>query len=102
MSFDVPQKDTQLRVDKRYVEVCEESTMKVVSACPSEPVVVGAKYEDGYVKLKFAEQRPDANLEVTLRLSAIRRGFMNDRFTPRSHNQFVANEKFLNSAYPSE
>ena len=37
---------------------------------------------------------------VQVRLSGIRKGFAGKRFPMRTHAQFVANEAFINSAYP--
>ncbi len=38
---------------------------------------------------------------VQVRLSGIRKGFASKRFPTRTHAQFVANEAFINSAYPA-
>jgi len=37
-----------------------------------------------------------------LRLTGIRRGFAGKRFPRRTREQFLANEAFINSAYPSD
>jgi hypothetical protein len=102
MSYTGGQESTRVPVDPRFLEVCEVDTMAVVSACPDEPVVIGASFCDGHVELLFAEQRPEKLVTVTMRLSAIRKGFRNDRFTPRSERQFICNERHINSAYPAE
>lgn len=99
MTVKVAQEYTCVLVDPRYVEVCEQDTIAVVSVCCDEPVVCGAKYVDGVVELKFADPDPLIELTATIRLSAIRRGFKNIRFEPRTERQFEQNEAFINSAY---
>lgn len=99
MTVRVRQEYECIPVDPRFLEVCEVETMAVVSACPSEPVVLGAVFVDDHVELKFADPDPSVELTVTIRLSAIRRGFLGDRFTPRTARQFEQNERFINSAY---
>jgi hypothetical protein len=37
---------------------------------------------------------------VQVRLSGVRKGFAGKRFPTRTREQFVANEAFINSAYP--
>ena len=102
MSYTGPQEYACVPVDPRYLEVCEVDTMAVVSACPDEPVVVGAKFCEDHVELKFADPNPGELVTVTMRLTAIRKGFRHDRFTPRSERQFICNELFINSAYPAD
>jgi len=102
MKYTGKQEYACVSVDSRYVEVCEHDTIEVVSLCPDEPVVVGAKYNDGVVELKFAEPDPEASVTVIMRLTGIRKGFKSDRFTPRSERQFHDNERFINSAYSLE
>lgn len=99
MTVKVAQEYACVLVDPRYVEVCEGDTIEVVSVCCDEPVVCGAKYVDGVVELKFADPDPRIELTATIRLSAIRRGFKNVRFQPRTARQFEQNERFINSAY---
>ena len=99
MTVRVRQEYDCIPVDPRFLEVCEVETMAVVSACPSEPVVLGAEFVNDHVELKFADPDPSVELTVTIRLSAIRRGFLGDRFTPRTERQFTQNERFINSAY---
>jgi hypothetical protein len=102
MTYTGPQEYACVPIDPRYLEVCEVDTMAVVSACPDEPVVVGAKFCEDHVELKFADPAPDQVVTVTMRLTAIRKGFKHDRFTPRSERQFICNELFINSAYPAD
>lgn len=101
----IKQEYQELEVDPRYLEVCEAGTVDVVSVVPSEPVVVGAEFENGRISLKFADPDPNLSVSVTIRLSAIRKGFGDQtrfRFPNRTERQFIANEEFLNSAYPAE
>jgi hypothetical protein len=85
-------------IDPRFVEVCEPGTIVVSGAVPDEPVLVGAKAIGDAVQIKLDVDCDD--LQVVVTLTAIRRGFAAKRFPDRSHAQFIANERFLQSAYP--
>lgn len=87
-----------LKLDPRFVEVCEKDSLVVVSACPSGPAYVGAWIEKNAIRIHItARKLPDM---IALKVSGIRRGFAGMRFPSRTEAQFIANEKFLNSAYP--
>ncbi len=87
-------------IDPKYVEVCEAGTITVCAAVPDEPVVVGAKVVDGRkVRIKLGHYS-SATVSVSIRLTAIRRGFLGKRFPNRTQEQFNANERTLRSAYP--
>lgn len=87
------------RLDKRFVEVCEKGTISVVSICPSSPALVGASVEGGAVNIEIVT-RKKLPVTLTMKVSGIRRGFKTMRFPSRTETQFLANERFLNSAYP--
>lgn len=87
------------RIDKRFVEVCEKGTLSVVSACPSSPALVGASVDGEDVNIEIVT-RKRLPATLTLKISGIRRGFRTMRFPSRTEDQFLANERFLNSAYP--
>lgn len=87
------------RLDKRFVEVCEADTLSVVSACPSSPALVGASISGASVDIEIVT-RKRLPATLTLKISGIRRGFRAMRFPSRTEEQFLANERFLNSAYP--
>ena len=93
------QMDRILPIDPKYIEVCEPDTIRICGCVPSEPILVGAKIEKNTIKLKFAEQDIYKLLEITIRLTAIRKGFNKVRFPDRTEEQFISNEAFINSAY---
>lgn len=100
-------------IDPKYVEVCHEGSITISGAVPDEPVIVGAKVintqtagsdgDDGkavpHVLIKLG-QVPFTPVTVSIRLTAIRKGFAGHRFPNRTREQFVHNERFIQSAYP--
>lgn len=98
MTIRARNRNLNIKIDPRFVEVCEKGTISVISVCSSSPAQVGATVEGGVVHVSIiARKIPEF---VTLKLSGIRRGFKGMRFPVRSQAQFEANERFLNSAYP--
>ena len=100
---------TRLPVDKRFLWVCEADSM-VVTGSPNgdRPGSISAHVEpDGSLILTSKGLpswvpffgRPQT---ATLRLTGVRKGFEGFDLPERSPEQFVANEKWLNSAYPAE
>lgn len=91
---------TRQKIDFRYLLVCEPDTVRVDSAVGDTGPVVCARVANGDVIVEVQKKRRPAN--VTVRLTGIRKGFLNLRFPTRSERQFKANEAFINSAYPRE
>jgi hypothetical protein len=102
MAVTVPQRNTCIRIDQKFLEVCEPGTVLVCGCVPDIPVLVGATVQDGRVCLRFAEERPEQSVRLGIRLTGIRKGFRHHRFPNRTHKQFEANERFIRSAYPDE
>lgn len=98
----VAQEDQDVRIDPHFVEVCTKGTIEVCGVSVDKPVVVGARAMKDVVRLQFGTQNPKQAVRVVIRLTGIRRGFAGKRFPRRTHAQFVANERFINSAYPSD
>ena len=93
-------RETIVPIDPKYVEVCERGTITISGAVPDEPVVVGAKVIDGdKVRIRLDRHVDDA-VTIAVRLTAIRRGFLGKRFPNRTREQFLANERHIQSAYP--
>lgn len=98
----IRQTDTLIEIDSRFLDVCQHGTVEVISCLPSRPVLLGASVvEEGKIFIQFAEQRSQ-EVKLAIRLSGIRRGFKGKRFPNRTREQFVANEKWLNKAYPGD
>lgn len=88
-------------IDSRFMIVCERGTVKAVSACPDRPAMVGARIVKGelVVDVMPGDKMPSY---VTVKLSGTRRGFRGMRFPYRDREQFLANERTLNAAYPAK
>jgi hypothetical protein len=95
----LPRRDTALDLDPRFLEVCQRDSVACVGVQPTHPVLVGAEVVGPVVQLRFAEQS-DEQVGLAISLRGIRRGFAGVRFPNRTREQFVANERFLKSAYP--
>ena len=101
--IDIKGRKTVARIDDRYIQVCDRGTMTVAGApCGDRAGSVGAVVKDGNLILSASPipfLRPKT---VTLKLTGVRKGFSHLDMPERSKEQFVANEKFINSAYPSK
>ncbi|MFN7891481.1 MAG: hypothetical protein ACK5OC_14405 [Pirellula sp.] len=86
-------------IDPKFVEVCEKNSIEVCAAQPDRPLMVGARVNGSHVHVTLSEES-QTPVRIVLRLTAIRRGFAGVRFPNRTLEQFEANERFLQSAYP--
>ncbi|MBN2218580.1 MAG: hypothetical protein JW719_14485 [Pirellulales bacterium] len=98
----VAQRDGELPIDPRYGEVCEPGTLEVCGCVADAPIAVGAKVSAGgsAVAYRFARQRTKKEVRLVIRLTGVRKGFRGHRFPNRTREQFEANERFIQSAYP--
>lgn len=91
---------TRARIDDRFLAVCEPDSMVITGVTGDRAGSVGAVVEANEVVLSawpLSFLRPT---KVNLKLTGIRKGFKHLDMPERSREQFVANEKFINSAYP--
>ena len=95
-------RDTEIPIDPRFIEVCQANTIEVCGVSCDVPVAVGASVKGGKVHVRFSTKSARKRARVVIRLTGIRRGFYGQRFPSRTKNQFEANERFINSAYPAE
>ena len=95
----VTERDTEIDIDERFLEVCERDTIVCTGAQPNRPVLVGAEVGGAVVQLRFAEQLDD-EVKLVISLRGTRKDFKDVRFPSRTREQFEANERFLKSAYP--
>ncbi|HOA51052.1 MAG TPA: hypothetical protein PKI05_02270 [Thermogutta sp.] len=102
MVVKVPMEDQEIAIDPRFIEVCHKGTIEVCGIVPEKPILVGARAVGDKIRLSFAEQDPKHAVRLVLRLTGIRRGFAGKRFPRRTREQFLANEAFINSAYPHD
>lgn len=98
----VAQRDGELPIDPRYCEVCEPGTLEVCGCAADAPIAVGAIIGSGgsAVVYRFARQRKKKEVRLVIRLTGVRKGFCGHRFPNRTREQFEANERFIQSAYP--
>ena len=93
---------TVVPIDDRFLAVCEPKSMVITGVAGDRAGSVGAVVEENNVILSawpFSFLRPT---KVTLKLTGVRKGFKSHDMPERSREQFIANENFINSAYPSE
>lgn len=102
MVVTVPQCSQILDIDPRFVEVCERGSLEVCGIVADQPVLIGARAIGDKILIKVADDNPEASMRLVIRLTGIRRGFAGKRFPRRTREQFLANEAFINSAYPSD
>jgi len=91
---------TVTRIDDRFLAVCEPDSMTITGVAGDRAGSVGAVVEENNVILSawpLSFLRPT---KVTLKLTGVRKGFKHLDMPERSREQFIANEKFINSAYP--
>ena len=91
---------TVTRIDDRFLAVCEPDSMTITGVAGDRAGSVGAVVEENNVILSawpLSFLRPK---KVTLKLTGVRKGFKHLDMPERSREQFIANEKFINSAYP--
>jgi hypothetical protein len=92
--------NTVTRIDDRFLAVCEPDSMTVTGISGDRAGSVGAVVEKNNVILSawpLSFLRPS---KVTLKLTGTRKGFRGFDMPERSKEQFIANERFINSAYP--
>ena len=93
---------TVARIDDRFLAVCERDSMVITGISGDRAGSVGAVVEENNVILSawpLSFLRPT---KVTLKLTGVRKGFKHLDMPERSKEQFIANERFINSAYPRD
>lgn len=93
---------TVARIDNRFLAVCEPDSMVITGVSGDRARSVGAVVEKNNVVLSAWPLPFLRPTKVTLKLTGVRKGFKHLDMPERSREQFIANEKFINSAYPAE
>lgn len=93
---------TVARIDNRFLAVCEPDSMVITGVSGDRAGSVGAVVEKNNVVLSAWPLPFLRPTKVTLKLTGVRKGFKHLDMPERSREQFIANEKFINSAYPAE
>ena len=91
---------TKVSIDDRFLAVCEPDSMVVTGIVGDKAGAVGAVVEEDEVILSAWPLPCLRPTKATLKLTGVRKGFRNLDMPERSKEQFTANEKFINSAYP--
>ena len=88
--------DSTVQLAPEYLGAIERSTLRIVSTVAAEPVQVSLNGRSLRITRMSAPVRP---LEVTITLSAIRRGFAVPAFPEFTRNQMQRNRAFYESAH---
>ena len=100
MTATVVEDETQLPIDRKFLEVCEPGSVEVCGCVPDLPVAVGAVVMNDRVRVRLGASSDEQSVNLVIRLTGIRKGFRSQRFPDRTEEQFRANEEFIRSAYP--
>lgn len=101
---DIEHRYADIDLDDRYVEVCEPGSLEVCGCVAQAPIGVTAFITevDGSMKIHVEFLGDiDEPVRVVVRLTGVRKGFAEHRFPDRTAEQFEANERFIQSAYPA-
>ena len=91
---------TVARIDDRFLAVCEPDSMVVTGVSGDKAGSVGAVVEKNNVVISAWPSSFLTPTKATHKLTGVRKGFKHPDTPERSREQVVANEKFINSAYP--
>ena len=100
------QRNCELAIDPKYVEVCERDTIRACGYTANIAAAIGFEVRCGRLRILFPWYRRlvwfllKRDVEVTVRLSGIRRGFRGLRFPDATRAEFLANERFLRMSQP--
>lgn len=99
---DLPIRDriSRFRLDHRFIEVCAPGTIRALAVTSDRPCRLGVSIDGGEVVI----ERPWFSRDVIaqVEIEGIRNGFVGMRFPARDKEQFEANERTLNAAYPAK
>ena len=82
-------------IDREFVFVCEPDSIKAVGHTTTQPALCGVKVKENKLIITFSGSIPE---EVTIKLSGIRKGFKDVRFTPKTKEQADHNNDFWGQA----
>ena len=90
---------TRVKIDRRFLSVCEPGNVWVSGYSCDSVHGMSTQVVAGEVVIRRGWLNCATDVIVTL--TGIRKGFLGRRFPNRTREQFVANEEFINSAYPA-
>jgi hypothetical protein len=100
LTAEISKCDQYVPLDPRFIEVCEPDSLQVCGIVPDLPVAIGAVVEAAGVRVRVGKRKITTPIQVVIRVTGIRKGFVGHRFPDRTRKQFLANERFIRSAYP--
>jgi hypothetical protein len=93
-------RETRYRIDAKFLEVIERSTLRAVSVCGDLPHAVGARIEGEWLVLTALADKRRRPSCVQVEIGAIRRGFLHTRMESKTRRDFDGNEVRLNIGKP--
>jgi hypothetical protein len=81
-------------ISETFRFVVEESTIEIISCVPSDPVIWGGYVKDGKIFINFDGGKPEF---VTVKISAIRSGRLDRRFSTYTKEEADKNVRFWDS-----
>jgi len=96
---------TRVKIDPRFLEVCERDSVEVYSVAPDRAAHVGARVEGDAVVLECARVRALRPRMVNVLVVGVRKGFPAEagwRFPSKTREEFEANEAWLARNDPEE
>jgi hypothetical protein len=95
-------RETRYAIDFRFLSVIEPDTLRVVGLVGNRPYGLGAEIQGTELVIHALSDKRRRPTIANVKFSAIRKGFRGMRFPLRDREQFEANERHLNSAYPAK
>jgi hypothetical protein len=90
---------SRFKIHPWFIEACEPGTLMVIGCVPQDvPVKIAACVEDGVVVVRQSYFMKGASV-AGLKITGIRKGYLDERWAERSHNDFVLNEIGLGRAW---
>ena len=87
-----------VKLDQRFIDVCEPDSIEIVAVTTDTPVAVGVRLLNGHVQLR---SRSSGCVRAVITVSGIRKGFADVRFTPHTEEEYEQNRRFWNWRKPS-
>jgi hypothetical protein len=91
--------DTEVAIDRRFLEVCEPGSILVKSCITNIPMIIGAFVSGDAVVINIRDGRVDERTSAVITISGIRKGRAGRRFPIFTADQAHQNEKFWTQAY---
>jgi hypothetical protein len=85
-----------VNLDAQFVAACEPGSIKATGHSCTRPIPVGIMVDESGKTLEIEIASP-AEMEVTIKLSGIRKGFKSQRMEPRTEAEASANSSFWKS-----